>query len=62
MWIEKSDTWNPAKTAWRITCRRLYGPWCYSRTDAVVKWFQAVLHLPPFHIVSMKKTKKRKDK
>jgi hypothetical protein len=46
MRLEKSLTWNPGRTAWRVVCKRLlWGPYCYSRLDAFWQWCKALAHV-----------------
>ena len=39
MKLERSETWNTSRTAWRVTSWYFaWGPWCYSRREATVAW------------------------
>jgi hypothetical protein len=38
MKLQKSKTWNPIRTAWRVVGNDLHGSWCYSRLNAIWQW------------------------
>lgn len=41
MKMERSDTWaGNGQPVWRIQAKHHWGPWCYSRRDAIWQWIK----------------------